>query len=332
MRILINNTAYNQIYKSKDDRLSRLDPKAIIIEKASIQDINELVKINKEEYWNDYDKIKSAELFELGKWWVIPDLLKWHKNIVNKCGGEILVVKYNDEIIAELDYVISPDHTTYKFERIHIVWLIVKRKYRSMGIAKMLINNLKNQFPKFEIWVEAEDERSLGLYSTLGRKRRHINNWTLQLKKYENKDTITHDVNQLNLINYDNLMDSVKGSKLYPVIGRYYAPIFDLEQLRSSDQVHQYIWGSTEKAKIRPYQYKSLRIIAIQTQFLRIYVDDPNFSRNEFQYILGQIVKDIFEYGFHEIYAQSYSEDNIDISLKATGFTLDDDSDHVYTM
>ncbi len=310
--------------------MTRIDLKAIVIQKAGIQDINELVKINKEEYWEKDDQINLEELFELGKWWVVPGLLKWHKKIINKCRGEILVAKFNNEIIGELDYIISPDHATQKFERIHIVWLIVKRKYRRMGIAKLFLNNLKILFPNFEIWVEAEDERSLGLYTSLGSKRRHISNWTLHIQNFKNKDKFNHEIKQLNSINYDDLMNFIKNSELYPIIGRYYGPTFDLEQLRSSDEVHQYIWGNTDKAKIRSYQYKSLRIVAIQTQFLRVYLDDSNFSRIEFRYMLDQVIHDIFDGGFHEIYAQTYSEDNIDISLKEIGFTLDDDSDYVF--
>ncbi|OLS29165.1 MAG: hypothetical protein HeimC2_01560 [Candidatus Heimdallarchaeota archaeon LC_2] len=312
--------------------MSRINLKEVIIENAKIQDIYELVEINKEEYWENKDQINLEELFKLGKWWVIPDLLKWHRQIIDNCDGKILIAKYNNEIISELDYVISPDFTSRKIKRIHIIWLIVRRDYRNIGIAKLLLENLKTNFPNIEIWVEAEDVRSLALYSSLGEKRRNITNWTLKFENFKMNKIIHKDVKRIEVINYNDLMIDVQNSKLYPVIGRYYAPIFDLEQLRSSDEVNQYIWGNTDKSIIQVYQYKSLKIVVILTQYLRIYVPDSNFSRFGFRLILSQIMKDIFESGFDEIYAQTYSEDNVQDPLREIGFSLDDNTDYVFRL
>ncbi|MFV2015359.1 MAG: GNAT family N-acetyltransferase, partial [Candidatus Heimdallarchaeota archaeon] len=235
---------------------------------ADNKDINEICRLNQDEYWDNTETVDEETQFRVGKWWIKNSLLRWHMSILKACGGNILVAKIGTEIIGELDYVQSNEYDKGFFSRLHIIWLLVKKEYRTLGIAKKMIEVLKSKFPQSEIWVEPEDDRSLQLYQSIGIRRKSIDTWKLNSKQRFLENFNYDLIEKLRLLDYKQLINLIKENKVSCIIGRYYAPSFDIEQLNQSDEVKRYIWGDTDKPSIIVCRLNNLTLYTVMTQYI----------------------------------------------------------------
>ncbi|MHA2029108.1 MAG: GNAT family N-acetyltransferase [Candidatus Kariarchaeaceae archaeon] len=300
---------------------------------ASSINIHEISRLNQEEYWNDLTDISEEQRFQLGKWWVFPNLLEWHMKIIQKCNGNIVLVTYNNKIIAQLDYIESIDYDNGNyFKRIHIIWLLVHKNYRKLGIAKLLISKLKQKYPNNEIWVEPEDDRSLKLYDSMGKKRKYLDNWKLRKHEFTIISNFQQGIKELEPINFEKLVELIQEKHARLLIGKYYAPVFDIMQLLHGDAVYGFIWGNTVKPKVHVYKIKELTVYIIPTQYLRIYVNQANFKEEDLISILKLIISKTFDYGFEELMIQVYKEDNLNEILRKIGFTIDSENHPIFML
>ncbi len=294
-----------------------------MIRDANISDINAIVKLNVDEYWDSrskWEKSSKLERWELASWWGDPYLLKWHFTVLESSNGGILIAVENNKIVAELDFVVSPDIVNgNKIKRLHIIWLLVHKNYRHQGIATNLINELRKKF-NLPIWVEAEDERSDNLYKREGFVIRTIHNWEL--------NNALIDTFEFNIItrNFKYIRNKLLNDNWSVIIGNYYAPLFDVNQLIYSKDVNTFIWGNSGVAPV--IEYENSGIIAILTQYPRIYVKQPKNLEN----IIKDISRRIFMIGFDSIYLQTYAENNIDSMLKKIGYKYYENNDPVYQL
>lgn len=312
--------------------LINFDISGINIVIADRGDIERICKLNQNEYWEDIKSVDKETQFRLGKWWIDTELLKWHKDRIEACGGNILIIKRDNEIIAELDFVRSKEYDGNYFSRLHIIWLLVKKEYRRFGIAKRMIQNLKSRFPEYEIWVEPEDHRSLKLYQSIGVQRQSIDTWKLNSRDNFSKNNQYNFVENLKLLDYRQLINMIEENKVSCIMGRYYAPSFDIEQLNNSEDVHQYIWGETAKTSIFVCKSNNLKLYAILTQYLRIYIDNPNYDKEDFDLLVEYILTKTFSLGFEEIFIQVYHNLKLTGTLKKLGCKLDEENYPIFKL
>lgn len=313
-------------------RLNSFDIDDVSICLATKSHLHEICKMNRAEYWVSIEGISDDELFRLGKWWVKPDLLEWHYRILQKCGGNIILAIYQDKIIGHLDYAESVDFDTKPSKRVHIIWLLVDQSYRRLGIANLLIQKLKRMYENMEIWVEPEDERSLDLYSKLGIRKKFIDNWRLLEKDFKKKTLAQHDIREIGQISYRQLLEKLENFELKLIIGKYYAPAFDLMQLSEGEPVHRYLWGEMDRARIIGFSYNNLTVYAIETQFLRLYSNTDKFKLHDFEILLSLIIARILGFGFGEIYVQIYNDNYLKKILSKLQFRIVEESYPIFSL
>jgi hypothetical protein len=252
--------------------------------------------------------------------------------IIQNCKGNILLATYNGKIIGQLDYVFSDDHDQSFFTRIQIIWLLIDQNYRNLGIAKYLISSLKERYPDIEIWVEAEDNRSLSLYNSIGLKKKHLDNWVLKRDRFKFDNMSKPGIKEFKSISFKSLLELISDNKIKLLIGKYFAPFFDIQQMLHSDEVHEFLWGNTEKPQIRSYQIHDLQVYIIMTQYLRVYVNITNVEQDDLIAILHDGIAKTFTIGFDDIMVQVYKEDNLNAILTEVGFTIESESDPIFKL
>lgn len=305
----------------------------VSIRVANETDLDLIIDLNRSEYRDGHSDWKIFGVlanYEIAMWWGDKSLLQWHYSILKQTGGGILLLFVDDVLVGELDYCISSDQFSGKqISRAHIIWLLVDSKWRGMGFAKRLINTLKGKL-EFDIWVEAEDERSIGLYESLGEKITTIVNYnsTNYIKKFLENEDVNIETITSSEHNYQQIANEFNDGKLRILIGRYYAPHFDILQLTKPDP-HGIILGGMRRPDIISYHKKHFRILALVTQYPRVYMRGE-INRSSLKYILNDIFDRIALKNYESIELQFYNGD-IDTSiLMELGFVSISDDDILY--
>ncbi len=298
---------------------------------ATKEDIHELFKLNMEEYFpKGFENVNLMDRYEQGMWWADLELFQWHFDILQRADGGILLLIEDNQIIGELDYVLSYDFDAGKpIKRYHIIWLFISYKFRRKGHASRLIKYLTNSV-EHDIWVEDEDKRSRRLYEKLGFEYKKILNYCLlepNSSAEENQVWIRREIIVQNKI-YTDLNRMVATGELRTVIGRYYAPSFDIAQLSYPDP-KMMIWGQMEPADVIVYEVDGGMIYALMTQYTRVYLKGE-ISSSELTGILKDLFPKIMEYGFETIELQFYESEIDTDMLLSLGFKLKSDNDYVY--
>jgi GNAT superfamily N-acetyltransferase len=291
-----------------------------------------ILELNKKEYWFDIEKWGKESMitrWKKGSWWVDPKTIQWHWDVLNQCHGGIIIAIIQGKIIAELDYVLSKDHIGSKLiKRYHIIWLLVDKDHRRMGIAKKLIQKLQELSQNIPIWVEAEDKRSDSLYRSIGKPIQYISNWSTNLVNSELLNNFDGDVTyspDLKLI-FERYKQEWR-----LIIGKYYAPSYDIVQISNSDQVDTLIWGNAQPAKIVEYKLNKTKAIGIVTQYPRVLVKNT-YDRAEISQIIAHLAFDALAVGFDSIYLQVYSSDDLNEILPTIGFRQMGELDNIYQL
>lgn len=299
---------------------------------CKMEDLSSILSLNVSEYYRDlnvWQNHTQRERWELTSWWGDIDLLNWHYQVLKSSNGGIIIASLGDKVIGELDYVTSHDFDGDKpFQRYHIIWVIVDKNYRREGIAHTLISYLQNISQGVPIWVEAEDDRTENLYNTVGQKKLLLTNWTSKNNMNNFQTSIPHKINSMN---YENILNLIKNGEWKVLIGNYYAPEFDINQLIRADEVQEYIWGDLPPADIIEYKMESIHVIAVLTQYPRILVKS-GYSLPDIVDILKDLLIRIHDIGFEEIYIQYYLDDRIEIILKELNLISQGNKDVVYEL
>lgn len=299
---------------------------------CKMEDLSSILSLNVSEYYRDlnvWQNHTQRERWELTSWWGDIDLLNWHYQVLKSSNGGIIIASLGDKVIGELDYVTSHDFDGDKpIQRYHIIWVIVDKNYRREGIAHTLISYLQNISQGVPIWVEAEDDRTENLYNTVGQKKLLLTNWTSKNNMNNFQTSIPHKINSMN---YENILNLIKNGEWKVLIGNYYAPEFDINQLIRADEVQEYIWGDLPPADIIEYKMESIHVIAVLTQYPRILVKS-GYSLPDIVDILKDLLIRIHDIGFEEIYIQYYLDDRIEIILKELNLISQGNKDVVYEL
>lgn len=299
---------------------------------CKMEDLSSILSLNVSEYYRDlnvWQNHTQRERWELTSWWGDIDLLNWHYQVLKSSNGGIIIASLGDKVIGELDYVTSHDFDGDKpIQRYHIIWVIVDKNHRREGIAHTLISYLQNISQGVPIWVEAEDDRTENLYNTVGQKKLLLTNWTSKNNMNNFQTSIPHKINSMN---YENILNLIKNGEWKVLIGNYYAPEFDINQLIRADEVQEYIWGDLPPADIIEYKMESIHVIAVLTQYPRILVKS-GYSLPDIVDILKDLLIRIHDIGFEEIYIQYYLDDRIEIILKELNLISQGNKDVVYEL
>lgn len=282
------------------------------------RDLREIIQLNVNEYqWNDnFNNLTKIQKFEKARWWFDKKLLKWHIDILKRCRGGIILAIHDNQIIGELDYAMSIDSNDREnYERLHIIWILIDKKYRNKNVATTLIDYLKQNHSNISINVEAEDNRSFLLYSKLGKEFAKIENWSLFKNNFITQNNFSNK--NYNIIEYSSVVSFLKNN-VFTILGRYYCPEFDLLQLSNSNEVHEFIWGEMNQAEIFQFKTDDIEVLSIMTQYPRIYINQikkTEKTNKDLISIFIHIHEILFSYGFDVIYIQIYSEHNSIINL-----------------
>lgn len=297
---------------------------------AIVADIPNILRLNIDEYWDNYSDWENTgdqDRYEKAMWWGDERSLSWYHSILERIGGGIFIIRIDGIIVGELDYCITTEVDDKRsFQRVHIIWLLVDKKFRRQGLAEKLIEKLA--YLELPIWVEDEDERSNALYNKLGVKvRKIVNYFTDEIIVNSLLDIKTTALSNKKDV-YDDIRRKLYSGELRVLIGNYYAPSFDIAQLQIKDPLNM-IWGGMNSADIVVYRKNSFEIYAILTQYSRIYI--AGTIENE---ILKSVLADIFQrslkIGFENIELQFY-ENNLDPKIITDiGFTQLSNDDNVY--
>ncbi len=300
----------------------------MIIREATSEDLEALLALNRAEYPGvDWDSLNRFERWEIGMWWVDPELLQWHFDILRRCNGGILVIESNSHITAELDFCESWEELpNYSGNRYHIIWLTTHPLHRRQGLSSQLVSELHRR-TNHPIWVEAEDSRTVGLYGKIGKENHFLSNWRVEI----NDITEYYLDNRLEytVISYEDL--DQKKSDYFALIGRYYAPAFDLSQLRYSDPIKELMWADTPSNILHHYRKNETEVIALMTQFPRIFVS-KSYMREDLEAILASVCLQLFEMGFDSLEFQVYYHVDLISILSNLGFSEVIQKDPVYEL
>ncbi len=297
---------------------------------ATYEDLLNIVDLNREEYGGnveDWNKIDTKQKWEIGSWWVDLSTLQWHWDILQMCKGCILLAIHDNKIIGELDFVFSHDIAEGQISNhYHIIWLLVDKVYRRKGIARGLIDLLK-QKKSLPVWVEAENYQSDTLYRSVGKIVQHISNWEINridfVEKIPNK--------YISRIKDLKSLYNIVHNRWQLIIGRYYAPSFDVAQLCWSDPVDMLIWGNSPEVEILEYKFDNTHAIAIITQHLRLYVE-KEYLEEDLIIILQHASYKTIVTGFEGVFVQIYKSDKLHRILKKVGFQQIGELDPVYNL
>ena len=299
---------------------------------GKMEDLSSILSLNISEYYRDlsiWQEHTQRERWELSSWWGDIDLLNWHFEVLKSSNGGIIVAIHGDKIIGELDYITSHDFDgDAPIQRYHIIWIIVDKDYRRKGVAHTLIRYLQNISQGAPIWVEAEDDRTENLYNAMGTKKLHLTNWISKNNMNNIGTSIPHKINS---VNNEYLLDIVKSGEWKVLIGNYYAPEFDINQLIRAEKVQEYIWGELPPADIIEYKLENIHVIAVLTQYPRILVKS-GYKLLDFIDILSDILIRIHNIGFEEIYIQYYLDDRIEEILSKLNLISQGNKDVVYEL
>ncbi|MHA2169778.1 MAG: GNAT family N-acetyltransferase [Candidatus Kariarchaeaceae archaeon] len=303
-----------------------------VIRHATFDDLEKILLLNIHEYWEDiqtWQELDMIQRWNKGSWWTDKQTLAWHWEILQRCGGGILLVCKDDKVIAHLDFVQSHDYIDdRKILRYHIIWLLVEKKFRRKGIAKSLIRKLAMISKGHEIWVEAEDIRSDALYAKIGTITRFISNWTCS--KISSTEIMIPESSVIEFTDPE-LLFSYIADRWNIVVGRYYAPSFDLAQIIWSDPVHAMIWGNTEGAYWLEYRLDHTHALALVSQYPRILVNG-SFDLGEINSIIHHLTKRIIATGYESVFIQIYASNTLHEMLVDVGYVQQGELDPIYCL
>ncbi len=304
----------------------------MIIRRFQKKDLPELVSMNREAY--GFTKSEPIEeIFEEVRWWGDESLFQWYFDQLNKSGGDILIAESEGRIIGQLDFVTEED-TTY------VIWLLVRVQYRGGGVAKSLLEHLIKTVDSQRILTEAEDEVTEHIYGKLAKNTRILQNWWLDLNfiaSIKESETLifpegepkiiqrTPREYQIKLGTFDQLesdiLDVMRTGER--IIGEYGLQIYDLNQLIGSiDTIAQpYIWGETTPFEILAINVSETQIVAIVTQYSRIYVSKTP-SEELLKEFVSILVDLLYRRGFESVDLQVIKSNLTDTVLNQLGFTL----------
>lgn len=297
---------------------------------ADPSDLSSLVIFNRKEYWDLelYDSVSKDARFNLGVWWVEEDWLKWHFDILKRSNGGILLAKDKNRIVGELDFVISPNFWNNKpIFHVHIIWLLVDKNSRKLGIATQLIDKLRTLHPNYEIWVDPEDSRSESLY------RKYSDPFAFYVNfEYSSSNLISENTNiRMRTVSYEFLVKELKSHALQLQVGKYYAPLFDIMQLCHGEPVNELIWGDSEQPTVVEYSLDDTKLVCILSPSLRIFSCGV-VSDNNCQLIVKKLMMDLMILGYSKIEAQLYRDDNFVGILQKLQFKKISDSDPIFNL
>ena len=296
---------------------------------ADLKDMSSIVRFNRKEYWDLelYDLVSEDAKFNLGVWWVEKNWLQWHFDILKKSNGGILLANIENEIVGELDFVISPNFVNNKpIKHVHIIWLLVDKNSRKLGVATQLIEKLRVLYPQYEIWVDPEDSRSESLYRKYSQPFSYYVNF-----EYTASNLISQDsINKRNL-SYEYLVQELNSYSLKLQVGKYYAPLFDIMQLYHGEQVKELIWGDFEQPPIVEYSLNDSKLVCILTPSLRIFSYGEVSGENSL-IIIKKLLMDLMLMGYTKFEAQLYREDDFVEIFKKLKFTQISDTDPIFNL
>ena len=115
------------------------------------------------------------------------------------------------------------------------------------------------------------------------------------------------------------------------LIGNYYAPEFDINQLINAEEVHEYIWGDLPPADIIEYKLDNIHVIAVLTQYPRILIKS-GYNLPDIVDILKELLIRIHDIGFEEINIQYYLDERIEKILNELDLISQGNKDAVYEL
>ena len=302
---------------------------------AKLDHLISVMHLNIAEYWPDVTKWKNESVeskVDKGGWWVDDSLLKWHFDVLKSCRGGMLLMMFGGEIIAELDYVISSDPKIPSNHRIHSIWLLVSKEHRRRGIAKQLIEYLHRiNIASYPVWVEAEDDRSRLLYDNLGYEVEIYQNWEIHEHEFQ-QVKIASQIDlpiQVTRVGFDSLANEL--DKFECLLGRYFAPNYDIEQLNRSEIATQFIWGQSTIASLIKFETQSCTYMGVVTQYPRLYFRGK-LNRDELILVFRRFFAKIFSQGFKTIFVQTYLSYDLTEILDTVGSKLIKENDAIHQL
>ncbi len=306
---------------------------------ATEQDIPQIVSLNLREY--NLAEDEALDYFEQVQWWGTQSLLRWHMGLIKANHGEILVALENGKIVGELDYVISPHQ-----RRGHVIWLLVDRDFRKMGIAEALIEAMREQVKKAgisHIWTEAEDERTEQLYEKNGTVADQLQNFWLDLNFDIDEPLEQYDfkfeegeISELSKrkVLYTSIAKKIHSnlpkekyielfSNLKRAIGDYLTPRFDMMQLIESidNLASQFVWGETTPMEVAEYKFDEGTVMALVTQYTRIYIED-GIGTEQLKAVIKDLIYLLFQRKFVSMDIQILKSRQYEKMLTNLGFVL----------
>jgi len=294
-------------------------------ELANQTDLDQVLRLNVREYWEEIDQWKQDDevnRWNISSWWGDIKLLRWHYSVLEKCDGGIFIARDKHHVVGELDFVRSYPSSPKESPRVHIIWILSDPDHRRKGIAKNLIRALQTQVD-IPIWVEPEDERTISLYDQTGSVVKYLTNWRIDNIKYiDNLESHPVSINQLfNPVRKDNWI----------LIGNYYSPCFDFNQLANSEEVYQYIWGNTPSHEYYSYEHDHTSATALLTQYPRIAFSSLDYM-DEVKDLIWQMSSDILQMGFPSVHLQFYTNNALETILQELEFECEIERDPVYQL
>lgn len=145
----------------------------IIIRKASIKDLDYILKLNFTLFKNEYQKFdKSMDL----KWTYSEKGKRYFKDRIIKKDGFVEVAEHNDKIVGYLSGGIS-ERVSYrkKAKYAELENMITEKKFRGQGIGRKLTKSFidwckKNKINYVSVTTSTANKQALSLYKKSGFK------------------------------------------------------------------------------------------------------------------------------------------------------------------
>jgi GNAT superfamily N-acetyltransferase len=303
----------------------------LTIDYADSKDIHELSKLNQQTvdvWWHfdtegnpgrpaSWEDLTRLERYQNGGFWMDPDLLAFHFDVVRQAGGMIIVAREDNRIVGEVELIF--EHVSRNEKIAHITWIIVEPKYRRKKIGTKLMEFCRDvaiQTGSKVITLAAETQEAEAFYSAIGFS---------QLTKMGCFSKSLHKIMQPSEfqvipLEWKNRARPPEGFQM--AIGDPYSSQYTWTYLQNMRSLHDLLESDAPTPQLwllRDSQEEEA--LTVDNQITQIWVTQPNINNATF---LLKVLKTSawlsHQNGVTRLQAQSFSEKyNL---LMSAGFTL----------